>query len=316
MVVGLAARAVGVLAAAFLTRTARGCASQDTKSTMADVVFCFLATMPRATIQGALGAVPDHERFFHDTGQREEAREFIFTAARLYIVCMSVTGMTLLNTFGPAMLDLTRNTRPPEESLAMGGQSDDHAELLEQLDMPGGDRSYEEELIINAAELLAEEYGMDNGAEVLELLRRGGLSENPRPPPIWTPLKTLPSTLEEPAEEDLQDPERQTTSDPPSPENAKRDRALNDSPGMFSPGMLPPRTVSEPAVSGRRGIARKERRMIEQRSEAIKRLAINNPLDPLTQFDALGPRNEETLEEMPSGSAFSSPVRPRFQTMQ
>uniref|UniRef100_A0A7S1Q975 Cation/H+ exchanger domain-containing protein n=1 Tax=Alexandrium catenella TaxID=2925 RepID=A0A7S1Q975_ALECA len=75
-----------------------------------DACFCFLATIPRATIQGALGQVPVTDRFFQMTQRRNAsaAQDFIFTAARLYIVFMSIFGMILLNTFGPVLCEATR----------------------------------------------------------------------------------------------------------------------------------------------------------------------------------------------------------------
>uniref|UniRef100_A0A7S4R8Q3 Cation/H+ exchanger domain-containing protein n=1 Tax=Alexandrium monilatum TaxID=311494 RepID=A0A7S4R8Q3_9DINO len=74
-----------------------------------DSCFCFLSTIPRATIQGALGQVPVTNRFFHASPRHnsKQAQEFIFTAARLYIVFMSVVGMILVNTFGPIFIETT-----------------------------------------------------------------------------------------------------------------------------------------------------------------------------------------------------------------
>lgn len=118
MGLGLLARFVGVLVAVYGTRDSRGCASQSRWSTMKDASFCFLATMPRATVQAALGAVPMTERFFHGDPDRAQVGLFIFTAARVYIVVMSVVGQTLLNTLGPLLLDIT--TERPEEEFCKG----------------------------------------------------------------------------------------------------------------------------------------------------------------------------------------------------
>jgi len=80
-----------------------------------DTIFGFLSMLPRATIQGALGAVPEARRFFSDQGSnRDHARAFIFDAARLYIVLMSVGGMVMLNTFGYKMLECASKDRLSE----------------------------------------------------------------------------------------------------------------------------------------------------------------------------------------------------------
>jgi len=58
-----------------------------------------------------LGAVPVNQRFFQDVpvDDRSEARELIFTAARLYIFCYAIFGMFFLNTYGFRILE--RDTR-------------------------------------------------------------------------------------------------------------------------------------------------------------------------------------------------------------
>eukprot|EP00931_Biecheleriopsis_adriatica_P048761 TRINITY_DN28172_c0_g1_i3.p1 TRINITY_DN28172_c0_g1~~TRINITY_DN28172_c0_g1_i3.p1 ORF type:complete len:585 (-),score=121.45 TRINITY_DN28172_c0_g1_i3:172-1926(-) len=103
MAVGLSMRFIGVFVAIVLTARARGCECFDTA--FSDAAFCFLSTLPRATIQGALGAVPLKQDFFHHGYvNKQPVQEFIFTAARLYILLNSVTGMILLNTLGPLLL--------------------------------------------------------------------------------------------------------------------------------------------------------------------------------------------------------------------
>jgi hypothetical protein len=104
MLVGLSFRFAGVFFGMTLTMKARGRKSNEL---LPDVAFCFLSTLPRATIQGALGAVPVTQRFFKRFPHRLLAQEFIFIAARLYIVSMSIVGMILLNAFGPRMLQAT-----------------------------------------------------------------------------------------------------------------------------------------------------------------------------------------------------------------
>jgi hypothetical protein len=66
--------------------------------------FLFISTLPRATLQGALGHVAHDQDFFQRTPNRLEAQEFIDVSARLYIVIMSFVGELLLNLFGPALL--------------------------------------------------------------------------------------------------------------------------------------------------------------------------------------------------------------------
>lgn len=119
MAVGLLVRFVGVMAsmlpmdlAAFQVPTGAADPVQRSgdggaRPSLDDAFFCFLACLPRATIQGALGAVPVNQRFFQDVpvDDRAEAREFIFTAARLYIFCYAIFGMFLLNTYGFRILE-------------------------------------------------------------------------------------------------------------------------------------------------------------------------------------------------------------------
>lgn len=109
MAVGLTFRFIGVFFATFLTikmTPAEHCPFQ--RSTAAqDALFCFLSTLPRATIQGALGAVPVTQRFFQHSQTQETAENMIFLSARLYIVVMSVCGMILLNIIGSKLLEAT-----------------------------------------------------------------------------------------------------------------------------------------------------------------------------------------------------------------
>jgi len=107
--VGLTFRFIGVFFAVFLTlktTPAEVCPFQKSTA-LYDALFCFLSTVPRATIQGALGAVPVTMRFFQDSEKKHDAQETIFLAARLYIVFMSVVGMILLNVVGSRILEST-----------------------------------------------------------------------------------------------------------------------------------------------------------------------------------------------------------------
>lgn len=107
MLCGLSMRFVGVfLGMVITTISSGGCVSFNLGHCCADTLFCFLCTLPRATIQGALGAVPLKQGFFHrGYGNNRDVQHFIFTAARLYIVLTSIVGMTLLNTVGGWLLE-------------------------------------------------------------------------------------------------------------------------------------------------------------------------------------------------------------------
>jgi len=109
LVVGLCLRFLGVLLVTAGTLrlrpcTCESCLKANMDSVLTDTVFCFLSTLPRATIQGALGQVPVTERFFHGDPSRRHVQTFISVSARLYIVCMSVVGSILLDAIGPKML--------------------------------------------------------------------------------------------------------------------------------------------------------------------------------------------------------------------
>lgn len=112
MAVGYLARFLGIVTAIFITIPLRGCDCIGCKtarhaSAPHDILFCFLSSIPRAGLQGALGCVPFAARFFQHHHNRHHAQDFIFTAARLYILSMSVAGMLLLNAIGPRILKTT-----------------------------------------------------------------------------------------------------------------------------------------------------------------------------------------------------------------
>lgn len=117
-----------------------------------DALFCFLSTLPRATIQGALGSVPVTQRFFQHCPQKHVAQAFIFTAARLYIVCMSVCGMILLNYLGPQLLAATSNR--PQWDDGRGGDCADNEGVHDDLERT---LTFD---VATALEILADEYTM------------------------------------------------------------------------------------------------------------------------------------------------------------
>lgn len=111
MACGLSMRFVGVFLGLTITTIASGgCAAFNLSYCCTDALFCFLCTLPRATIQGALGPVALKRGFFNrGYANSKDVNEFIFTAARLYIVLTSVVGMILLNTVGGWLLEYSSN---------------------------------------------------------------------------------------------------------------------------------------------------------------------------------------------------------------
>uniref|UniRef100_A0A6T1MLI7 Cation/H+ exchanger domain-containing protein n=1 Tax=Alexandrium monilatum TaxID=311494 RepID=A0A6T1MLI7_9DINO len=171
MGVGLLMRLVGVFISVFATRRARGCEMQSRWDTAQDAAFCFLATLPRATLQAALGAVPVAARFFRGYAHGEEVEMFMWTAARVYILCMSVVGQTLLNTLGPLLLARTMS-RPTEEYCKgcpvvgdVGSASGEPPDTSSSTIATVASGSLPKH---GAVELLAEEHGVD--PNILKLL--------------------------------------------------------------------------------------------------------------------------------------------------
>jgi hypothetical protein len=161
MVLGLLARFAGVLLAIFLTLGARG-AKRSTA--FHDAVFCFLSTLPRATIQGALGSVPVTQRFFQGYPLKHEAELFIFTAARLYIVVMSVLGMILLNNLGHKMLKATCDTLPRDHTPLPGDETNALDVTDGMVDSPGGGTGLTGavQILAKKVDLLAMKYSVDH----------------------------------------------------------------------------------------------------------------------------------------------------------
>lgn len=114
MMAGLLMRFLGVACGLLLT-----CQSKGLWDLVPDTLFCFLCTLPRATIQGALGGEPKKMNFFSQgCSNSRVVQDYIFTAAQLYILCYSVIGMVLLHTVGPRLLKMTLPTKE-EESVAL-----------------------------------------------------------------------------------------------------------------------------------------------------------------------------------------------------
>lgn len=108
MLVGLVWRLLGVALGILITCHSR----ERPRSILPDTMFCFLCTLPRATIQGALGGKPKELHFFGAS----LVCSYIFTAAQLYILCYSVTGMILLHTLGPKLLEWSEQLQKSPDS--------------------------------------------------------------------------------------------------------------------------------------------------------------------------------------------------------
>lgn len=100
---GLLFRFLGILLGIFWVGKTWGCSQ-----VLPSACFLFISTLPRATLQGALGHVAHDQDFFQNSRTRLEAQEFIDVSARLYIVIMSFVGELLLNIFGSTLLEASR----------------------------------------------------------------------------------------------------------------------------------------------------------------------------------------------------------------
>ncbi|CAK9056830.1 Uncharacterized protein SCF082_LOCUS30576 [Durusdinium trenchii] len=109
MVVGKLCRLLGVVLATYGTIHRRTCGPEvhqcecvqvNQRTCWRDAQFCFLSTLPRATIQGALGPIPMRDRFFSSDPLSLERTQFIAASARLYVVIMAIFGSILLDRYG------------------------------------------------------------------------------------------------------------------------------------------------------------------------------------------------------------------------
>jgi hypothetical protein len=128
MLVGLVCRGLGIVVGLYVTRRRRAPATADEsrcevvfqanrRSLLFDAGFCFLAMLPRASIQGALAGEPVRRGFFSDAGaQGQMATELIFNGGRVYIFVMAVCGSILLDLLGPRLLQasMARASLPQE----------------------------------------------------------------------------------------------------------------------------------------------------------------------------------------------------------
>jgi len=102
---GLCCRFLGVVLAVHLAHTRKDDSGDlQRKDVRKEILFVFLSSLPRASLQGALGFVPIKERFFGGGPEARSACLFIADSARLYIMIMSLVGSTLLHRLGPVLL--------------------------------------------------------------------------------------------------------------------------------------------------------------------------------------------------------------------
>lgn len=115
--VGVTARFIGIFSITALTLPLRSCPCAkcypaNKAMIWADAAFYFLCVMAKASVQGALGAVPVQEHFFSYNPAASEVQSFISNAAKLYIMFFAILGMVALELLGPRLLRYSqrRNT--------------------------------------------------------------------------------------------------------------------------------------------------------------------------------------------------------------
>ena len=130
MVVGFLFRACGIVVGLCITRRKRAPAMADEsgceavfqanhRSLFFDAGFCFLAMLPRASIQGVLAGEPHRRGFFSDWGERgHRANMMIMNGGRVYIVVTAIVGCILLDLLGPRLLQASMaRAKLPQEVL-------------------------------------------------------------------------------------------------------------------------------------------------------------------------------------------------------
>jgi len=148
MLVGVVCRFAGLCVAVPLAqRLGKRCVAP--KKMFLEILFFFLCSLPRATLQGALGSHPVQDNFFSRLGEQGKAwRNLIGQGARLYIITFSILGSLLLEFFGPKLLlataDKTRRAKPPiDKEHASPPSHTVHPFFIEDTPVspPEGDRS-------------------------------------------------------------------------------------------------------------------------------------------------------------------------------
>jgi len=108
MLFGIACRFLGLCVAVPLAQCLGKHSHFAPKKILLEILFLFLCSLPRATLQGALGAQPVQDNFFSRQGEQGKAwRQFIGQGARLYIITFSILGSLLLEVLGPKLLVAT-----------------------------------------------------------------------------------------------------------------------------------------------------------------------------------------------------------------
>eukprot|EP00415_Alexandrium_ostenfeldii_P002308 UN2308 len=142
---------------------------QSCWATTEDACFCFLGTLPRATMQAALGNVPATTRFFRGSPNEKNVERYIYLGSRVYILCMSLVGQTLLNTFGPLLLDRTMQRPTEEYCKGRPGAGEPGSKGADRTSVTSISTVYSSENERNGAiGLLAEEHGVS--PDILRLL--------------------------------------------------------------------------------------------------------------------------------------------------
>lgn len=110
--VGLVFRCMGIFLVTAATLPLRSCSCAkcypaNKAMIWADAAFYFLCVLARASVQGALGAVPLRRHFFSFDPAAVEVATFVSNAAQLYIIIFAIGGMTAIETLGPRLLHYT-----------------------------------------------------------------------------------------------------------------------------------------------------------------------------------------------------------------
>lgn len=179
MAVGYTARLVGIVTSIGITLKLDLSGHPFQRATfIPDVLFCFLSTIPRATIQGALGSVPVTQGFFQHSPHRHHVEEFIFIAARLYIFCSSICGMLLLNFFGTKICIATAD-RPNWNTDNTHDKVHEPYAAMEKLNQDAEPEVTRSNEVLAAISILAEEYDVDPEAIVAAMRRAVALECRP-----------------------------------------------------------------------------------------------------------------------------------------
>jgi len=127
MLIGFVFRGIGILVCMYVTRGSRicepgctDCKAANVRSVLYDAAFCFLATLPRATLQGALSGIPLRKGFFSNSGNGGQAQQLIADAGRIYIPVLAIGGSLVLDLLGPTLLRLSSSSAHRHESAAAG----------------------------------------------------------------------------------------------------------------------------------------------------------------------------------------------------